>query len=121
MRISDWSSDVCSSDLGDRDHTTIMHAVRRADRIRLRNPQFRAITDAMLAAVEPTFPIPDVQDAAQSAVTIHVCHHPSGTAPLDFGTAKRTKAFFPSRRSVRSEERRVGKECVGQGSTRWAP
>src|SRR3546814_12760524 len=34
MRISDWSSDVCSSDLGDGDVTNIVHRLchRQADR-----------------------------------------------------------------------------------------
>ncbi len=37
--------------IGKRDHTTILHALRRAERLRHRNPDFRRITDAMVEAV----------------------------------------------------------------------
>src|SRR3546814_14496843 len=52
MRISDWSSDVCSSDLtgasypalgeifGRREHTTVMNAVGQVPVLRLRSPRF---------------------------------------------------------------------------------
>src|SRR3546814_10328472 len=70
MRISDWSSDVCSSDLG-----------RRAARPR-GSPMSR--------------PHPPKSAAAK----------PSSSA----STAPR-----------RSEERRVGKECVSTCRSRWSP
>lgn len=38
--------------MGGRDHTTIMHGLRRADRLRLRCRDFQRYTDAMVAALE---------------------------------------------------------------------
>jgi chromosomal replication initiator protein len=35
--------------LGGRDHTTIMHGIRQADRLRESNPAFRALTDALVS------------------------------------------------------------------------
>lgn len=35
--------------MGGRDHTSIMHAVRRADEVRALDPDYRAATDAVLA------------------------------------------------------------------------
>lgn len=38
--------------LGDRDHATVLHALRRADALREADPDFRAATDRLLAGVE---------------------------------------------------------------------
>src|SRR3546814_1123085 len=76
MRISDWSSDVCSSDL---------RAVQHPGRL------------GAPAGCPPT---------AKSSRGYHVCWiaHPVQTLPTD-----------------RSEERRVGKECVSTCRSRWSP
>src|SRR3546814_5924246 len=80
MRISDWSSDVCSSDLLER---------RRAAGHRLVDDlSVRAGREAGLARG------PDHRPA----------HRAAGRADRD-----------------RSEERRVGKECVSTCSSRWSP
>src|SRR3546814_6105156 len=70
MRISDWSSDVCSSDLIKREHGDMLPA------------------PAMLAL--------DIKNLFGERFTLH------GPSP-------------------RSEERRVGKECVSTCRTRWSP
>src|SRR3546814_7475710 len=67
MRISDWSSDVCSSDLG---------AVMRVSSSRV-GAICAVATDGRMSAVD--------------------------------------------KRNARSEERRVGKECVGTCRSRWSP
>src|SRR3546814_4086184 len=67
MRISDWSSDVCSSDLRGPSATHRANPVRHPDRIS-RPPSANG-------------------------------HH----------------------KAMRSEERRVGKECVGTCRSRWSP
>src|SRR3546814_4410370 len=78
MRISDWSSDVCSSDL----------------RIRAR------CRNAPDGAAAPVFPARPAGAAAQ----------PVRAAGVPFrGHADR------------SEERRVGKECVSTCRSRWSP
>src|SRR3546814_6361827 len=87
MRISDWSSDVCSSDLveihGQHEHQAL-----------LSRPSQLALLDAfgghatLLAAVS--------------------------------GAAQRWSALLRER-DTRSEERRVGKECVRTCRSRWSP
>src|SRR3546814_7685216 len=76
MRISDWSSDVCSSDLGGV---------------------------AMIEEVE----IGGLPGARLPA------HEPLGRPAID-GVAR-------CREQARSEERRVGKECVSTCRSRWSP
>src|SRR3546814_15667945 len=80
MRISDWSSDVCSSDLRRLDV--------RVDRVRLD---------------EPRSPVVHVADAEQQF----------------------RRRVLPERETadglLRSEERRVGKECVSTCRSRWSP
>lgn len=38
--------------VGSRDHTTVMHGIRQADRMRARSWEFRRLTDAMVKAME---------------------------------------------------------------------
>src|SRR3546814_5453402 len=82
MRISDWSSDVCSSDLGniagqrDRLAAGLLDPVNRFASIRL---FFRQIIDHDI------------------------------------------RALAGERDRCRSEERRVGKECVSTCRSRWSP
>src|SRR3546814_4022761 len=72
MRISDWSSDVCSSDLAGQGLAISYHA-------------------GELAALPPaTFDL---------VTSMEVVEHVAD----------------------RSEERRVGKECVSTGRSRWSP
>src|SRR3546814_4712584 len=75
MRISDWSSDVCSSDLS------------CATQRRLRSP-----------------PPP--------------CPRPVGGATSQSWPLSRRAWYLAS---LRSEERRVGKECVSTCRSRWSP
>src|SRR3546814_2632266 len=79
MRISDWSSDVCSSDL------------RAPDRPRWRNLVLRFRSD-------PT---------GADMITDSIQRYGSVTRFLHWG--------------MRSEERRVGKECVSTCRSRWSP
>src|SRR3546814_11413378 len=80
MRISDWSSDVCSSDLGsDRD------------------------------------------DEAPVGVAITHRKGGPGGVGVDGGVCHATDIGAPSPRCFRSEERRVGKECVSTCRSRWSP
>src|SRR3546814_7697345 len=76
MRISDWSSDVCSSDL-------LFLPLRTPGALRDR-------TDRRSLLIRHRF-LP--------------FHKPNSSWPL----------------SVRSEERRVGKECVSTCRSRWSP
>src|SRR3546814_2402752 len=83
MRISDWSSDVCSSDLAAMaDEQRRGPWVVRASRQVYENPWIR--------------------------VTEHDVLQPGGN-PGIYGVCSR------------SEERRVGKECVSTCRSRWSP
>src|SRR3546814_1589247 len=89
MRISDWSSDVCSSDLCSR-----TAPVRRS-----RKPEFSAL---------PGFPPRGDRGVARKRVGAFVV----GVAGM---------ALDPHPLDPRSEERRVGKECVSTCRSRWSP
>src|SRR3546814_2277331 len=85
MRISDWSSDVCSSDL------FVINGVARE----LAQPN--TWSNQQMAKRRRGHP-------QQRNVTIHM-----------------TKIPPNRRKTARSEERRVGKECVSTCRSRWSP
>src|SRR3546814_8578297 len=91
MRISDWSSDVCSSDLFDRRQRACrrdaQHGQARWQRLYLYCPPAGASHERCCSS-----------DRAASARLLRV-----------------------RRARHRSEERRVGKECVSTCRSRWAP
>src|SRR3546814_5846957 len=84
MRISDWSSDVCSSDL--------------------------------VVGV-------DVEDAGARTILAgrHVAAAGGGLGPVRFHRADLGRRLGHQRELLRSEERRVGKECVSTCRSRWSP
>src|SRR3546814_3414549 len=88
MRISDWSSDVCSSDLprpaGPPADAQPAHLRRRRTSARRAEPR-----SARLRVAQP--------------------QEQGGCIMSD------------NRQSLRSEERRVGKECVSTCRSRWSP
>src|SRR3546814_11066305 len=104
MRISDWSSDVCSSDLLPGGHKGPLR-----ERWRRRAPaegEAAMTMERLDAAPWPDEGVP-LEVAKGTLVVLH------GKLPHGSG---------PNRSSVsRSEERRVGKECVRTRSSRWAP
>src|SRR3546814_4551664 len=93
MRISDWSSDVCSSDL----------ASRRVNKV------------GALAAIIMPRPINNRYKVNNMQLPIR----PNSSEK----TAKRKSVVRSGRNSrcARSEERSVGKECVSKCRSRWAP
>src|SRR3546814_13672034 len=110
MRISDWSSDVCSSDL----------AVER--------PALRATGETMLslllplllaqaASVPASAPVPACDKPAELPAAFAGWRSP-GRVPA-IGKAFLVDARDPA--TVRSEERRGGKECGSTCRTRWSP
>src|SRR3546814_3821435 len=82
MRISDWSSDVCSSDL-----------------------------ERGVDLAEGRDGLGDIGLGDADAGVLHVQHH----APL------LAVAGIDHHAAARSEERRVGKECVSTCRSRWSP
>src|SRR3546814_19130821 len=104
MRISDWSSDVCSSDLA------------RQGQDRSRQPRLQLQTLPLLGE-------PNGRDL--------IGPPPKGPGPCrkagtDSGKSARSSALAPDQAKAtvkpwRSEERRVGKECVSTCRYRWSP
>src|SRR3546814_13703547 len=96
MRISDWSSDVCSSDLlsraanGDLDEDIPAEIARTL-------PELAVAMDGLFR---------QLGENLESAQRL---------AMFDPVTA------LPNRINFRSEERRVGKECVSTCRSRWSP
>src|SRR3546814_16655470 len=95
MRISDWSSDVCSSDLlttagRTRTHWTLPEWFY---------PDGRT-------------PLSYHGDQDRWARSVHGC---------TLRSVAKGQEFVLSASEYRSEERRVGKECVGTCRSRWSP
>src|SRR3546814_11883557 len=102
MRISDWSSDVCSSDL-----------------LRVERGGARAQTLLSNGGARYVQMLPMAWRAAGIAFG-----EERGvlTPALDEQTRRTGRRAWALRRAAgRSEERRVGKECVSTGRTRWSP
>src|SRR3546814_16028600 len=103
MRISDWSSDVCSSDLIEVGF--VAHA---------RPPLSEKTTHR---------PVPRFRCAAPSVTEPESFHRLRETAYPFGGLGPGPKALsrVSKPHAVRSEARRVGKECVRTCRSRWAP
>src|SRR3546814_13982122 len=100
MRISDWSSDVCSSDLRVQyDPCSGMHQHCLA----ISRPRTR-----IALAPDGRFHMNERQ------------RHEFGEAAGFFLQCTNTQQM-PGPVAVRSEERRVGKECVSTCRSRWSP
>src|SRR3546814_18074433 len=115
MRISDWSSDVCSSDLG---LFAFVVAATQAG--------------ATLAADRVDFIDEDDARCVLLGIFEHVAHAGSTHADEHFdevGTRNAEERHLgfagdglgQQRLAGRSEERRVGKECVSTCRSRWSP
>src|SRR3546814_11140166 len=96
MRISDWSSDVCSSDL------------QRVD--------FNRAVVCWAFWTSPHMPPP----LLRTHMIKSILHH---ALSLGYSQRRCAQALGVSKGVVakRSEERRVGKECVSTCRSRWSP
>src|SRR3546814_10970882 len=100
MRISDWSSDVCSSDLA------ALSLPGRAAR-----------------AAVPVADVPMPDFTPESGAELRVLR-PAKFVPADETLFNENTKKFSDATGVpvkRSEERRVGKECVSTCRSRWSP
>src|SRR3546814_17304990 len=101
MRISDWSSDVCSSDLGDEPAAHLAGA-----------GQLTVIGVELLVQHEEAAHLA----ARELRVAGEVAVHPRDLALDDLDDPGIGSEFLID---DRSEERRVGKECVSACRSRW--
>src|SRR3546814_18257538 len=102
MRISDWSSDVCSSDL-------CIYAAAH-----LAQPESGLIAVALFGIALANHDLPEIEDLRRfnESLTILLV---SGLFVIIASTLE--PAAFAE---IRSEERRVGQECVSTCRSRWS-
>src|SRR3546814_20083064 len=112
MRISDWISDVCSSDLQD-----VVRCQHKRAGFQLRFQRQRHV-NSHLVAVEV-----GVEGGADQRMQLDgLAFDQYRLEGLDTQTVQRRRAVKHNRMfEDRSEERRVGKECVSTVKTRWSP
>src|SRR3546814_19101992 len=126
MRISDWSSDVCSSDL--LVEMAIADAVQRRVNVlvegTMRNPDvvaktlrdFRGAgfeTDARALAVSP--------ELSSLGILQRYAAQKESRGVGRMTPSEAHQAAVTGMLATRSEERRVGEGCVSPGSSRWSP
>src|SRR3546814_18157364 len=97
MRISDWSSDVCSSDLAITDERILRHL------------QVESIINTRCQQHSTTF------KNFFNCGFLALMSHCLPVRERGFNEV----SMYNSYQVVRSEERRVGKECVSTGICRW--
>src|SRR3546814_16691146 len=97
MRISDWSSDVCSSDL------PAVSAVGGGTRQHRRDKDAKA---------------PEALERGESE---EISHRHARAAANEAAAREPDRPGAKPPTDLRSEERRVGKECVSTCRSRWAP
>src|SRR3546814_13768068 len=109
MRISDWSSDVCSSDLSPTEQSMYSNLVRGSvlgkksmyDIVHINNPK---ITTNVATAHKKQ---------------VHT--KPTKTQCRTDGCSSQNILKRQAEENERSEERRVGKECVSKCRSGWSP
>src|SRR3546814_13230076 len=106
MRISDWSSDVCSSDLGAEWVGDAGFAMARWG-----DHAYR-LKGNVIPAGNPVHMNPE--DIMRRLEILREEHR-------DLDTAIMALIDSGGRDQLRSEERRVGKECVSTCRSRWSP
>src|SRR3546814_18298313 len=107
MRISDWSSDVCSSDLAPNlaaANKRVRNILKQAGDVcgNVDPARFEHAAEKQLFAALKSI---DAQNAKTADYTQQLINLEALREPVD---------------AFRSEERRVGKECVSTCRSRWA-
>src|SRR3546814_8805078 len=106
MRISDWSSDVCSSDLA---LTTLDTNPADWSGIKLE-------TLFLVGEKSAAHPLRD-----SSAALVKVLANSRTVTLPGQGHSAQVSAPDLAAAAIRSDERRVGKECVSTCRSRWSP
>src|SRR3546814_18056467 len=113
MRISDWSSDVCSSDLRPFRISPKNMSSGKSQMLKIEN----------LHATVADKPILKGLSLSINAGEIHAIMGPNGAGKSTvYYVLGGRQGYEETEGSVMgSEERRVGKECVSTGRSRWSP
>src|SRR3546814_11642242 len=109
MRISDWSSDVCSSDL---------HCSQEKEMHRLISCAAALAVLTLTAAGEPPTRTPMAEAALQKALAGRTPGKPESCVSLSELGRQR---IIDRNTILSSEERRLGNECVGTCRSWWSP
>src|SRR3546814_10929270 len=114
MRISDWSSDVCSSDLVAGTQKVALRRLGKDNVFTCEAPQCRRRIQAQTASGRS---LPGQNKDRRIAVFVAV-GRPGG---LSRGTPHCPRTTSIPASPNKSEERRVGKECLSTCISRWSP
>src|SRR3546814_11938567 len=129
MRISDWSSDVCSSDLREYD-------LRRGGRIGIPSMDLTISTQTLdvyiehtsggkwkdIAGINSLFQVNNTETGTFATPLIpNFDHYGGGLYLIRRLIRDRYELEAGLRYDYRSDERRVGTECVGTCRSRWSP
>src|SRR3546814_13181516 len=115
MRISDWSSDVCSSDLQSLADVILNDLAPSKEKSAPSSISLPALHPSSLVEdqAQPAFATRKVTSPPDDGISIFVAIR----AKMEKRVGVATTNWSPSRRS---EGRRVGNECVRTGRYRWA-
>src|SRR3546814_19365376 len=108
MRISDWSSDVCASDL------RTPFSMMRTQTLEVMMSMYQSIGTASDRVMEA--PVAGLELEFGRGAGEALAHRFLEAEEADFRWDARVEE-----RWIRSEERRVGKECVSTCRSRWSP
>src|SRR3546814_13182704 len=108
MRISDWSSDVCSSDLAGVD--VLLLGVVPTPGVAFLTASLDADLGVMLSASHNPMPDNGIKFLARGGVKLDDA--------IEIAIEQRLREPWER---PRPEERRVGKECVSTCRSRWSP
>src|SRR3546814_5418676 len=107
MRISDWSSDVCSSDLAERSSGAT---------VAIPNDPSNSGRALLLLQKQGLIKLKDPSNIV--ATPLDIAENPKKLKFRELEAAMLPRALDDVERS---EERRVGKECVSTCRSRWVP
>src|SRR3546814_21174779 len=110
MRISDWSSDVCSSDL-----FPVRQPATYSGRVHADQRQ----TSCVVSQTDVPAAGELQQSLSERRKRIRLRHQPQTTTVRHQSVLRVYTALVLA--TVRSEKRRVGKECVSTCISRWSP
>src|SRR3546814_12490441 len=107
MRIRDWSSDVCSSDLVPAGNRVRQECRRRGSMNIGRASKLSGVSTKMIRYYEQTRLIPKA------------ARHDSGYRDYDEADVHRLRFIRPARALGSSEDRRLGHDGASEWTSRW--